>query len=452
MKLNSLKLKTTLIASVLLLAGVSLSGCNGSGSPDTEKPLAQTPDVVSELPESQPYALPIGTNSWVENNPQITEQLMSENGIRDWTEAAHQPVVYFATEQAVNITLGLRGKIANGSAQLKVQTAEQQRQLNMDNQVNKNILVGEFNLSGPGYHAIRLSRDSDGEAIDLDQLLIWPDSADPGLTYLTDNSYWGRRGPSVHFSYGMPENSDIQWFYSQLQVPQGEDVPGSYYMANGFAEGYFGIQVNSDIERRVLFSVWSPYQTDNPEDIPPELRIELLRKGDGVYTGEFGNEGSGGQSYLKYNWQADKTYEFLLQVQPDGETSTDYSAWFKPQDEQQWHLIASFRRPDTQTWASRLHSFLENFLTQYGDRHRSAWYSHQWARDTQGEWHELNRATLTADATARDGDRLDYSGEANERGFLLENGGFIYPPAELDAPHERAASGQPPQINFADLP
>ncbi|ALS98687.1 DUF3472 domain-containing protein [Lacimicrobium alkaliphilum] len=452
MKLNSLKRKTPLIALLLLLVGINLSACNGSGNPDTDQPLAQKPEPVSELPDGQPYTLPIGTNSWVENNPQITEQLMSESGIRDWKRAEHQPVIYFATDQAMDITLGLRGKIAAESAQLRVQIGEQQHQLSIDNHANDDIPAGKFSLEEPGYHAIRLSRTSDGEAIDLDQLLIWPDSADPGLTYLTDNSYWGRRGPSVHFSYEMSANRDIQWFYSQLQVPVGEDVPGSYYMANGFAEGYFGIQVNSDIERRVLFSVWSPYQTDNPEDIPPELRIELLRKGDGVYTGEFGNEGSGGQSYLKYNWQSDKTYEFLLQVQPDGETHTDYSAWFKPDDEQQWQLIASFRRPDTQTWASRLHSFLENFLTQYGDRHRSAWYSNQWARDTQGNWHELTRATLTADATARDGDRLDYNGEANERGFLLENGGFIYPPAELDTAHERTALGQPPEIDFDTLP
>ena len=38
---------------------------------------------------------------------------------------------------------------------------------------------------------------------------------------------------------------DIEWFYSELTVPEGNDVIGSYFMANGFSEGYFGIQVNS---------------------------------------------------------------------------------------------------------------------------------------------------------------------------------------------------------------
>ena len=90
-------------------------------------------------------------------------------------------------------------------------------------------------------------------------------------------------------------------------------------MANGFKEGYFGIQVNSDKERRILFSIWSPFTTDDPKSIPDSLKIVLLNKGKNVYTGEFGNEGSGGQSYLRFNWKADVTYKFLTQIKPNGE-------------------------------------------------------------------------------------------------------------------------------------
>lgn len=60
----------------------------------------------------------------------------------------------------------------------------------------------------------------------------------------------------------MPDTADkVEWFYSEITVPKSNDVIGSYFMANGFAEGYFGIQVNSASERRVLFSVWSPYSS-----------------------------------------------------------------------------------------------------------------------------------------------------------------------------------------------
>ena len=70
-------------------------------------------------------------------------------------------------------------------------------------------------------------------------------------------------------------------------------------MVNGFGEGYFGMQCNSETERRILFSVWSPFDTQEPKLIPDSLKIKLLRKGEGVYIGEFGNEGSGGKSFLQ---------------------------------------------------------------------------------------------------------------------------------------------------------
>ncbi len=72
--------------------------------------------------------------------------------------------------------------------------------------------------------------------------------------------YWGRRGPSVHLTYTVPQDVDLEYAYSEIVVEEGDDPVGSYFMANGFREGYFGIQVNSSQERRVLFSVWSPLQ------------------------------------------------------------------------------------------------------------------------------------------------------------------------------------------------
>src|SRR3546814_7623338 len=127
---------------------------------------------------------------------------------------------------------------------------------------------------------------------------------------------------------------------------------------------------SSDLERRVLFSVWSPYKTDNPDDIPEDQRIVLLRKGKEVHAGEFGNEGSGGQSYLRYPWKAGTTYRFLLHGKPDGKGNTSYTAFFYAPEIKQWKLIASFRRPQTSRWLTRFHSFLENFNPRTGDKQR----------------------------------------------------------------------------------
>ena len=88
-----------------------------------------------------------------------------------------------------------------------------------------------------------------------------------------DFFHWGRRGPSVHLNYPIPDGVNAEWFYNEVTVPKGNDVVGSYYMATGFGEGYFGMQVNSPTERRILFSVWSPFQTDTPSQIPADQKI-----------------------------------------------------------------------------------------------------------------------------------------------------------------------------------
>lgn len=197
-------------------------------------------------------------------------------------------------------------------------------------------------------------------------------------------------------------------------------------MANDFAQGYFGMQVNSPTERRVLFSVWSPYETDNPNEIPEDSRIILLGKGQGVTTGSFGNEGSGGQSYKVFNWEmAGNTYRFLLKGEPSVNNSTDYTAYFFAPETEKWTLIASFRRPHTFTYLKRLHSFLENFSTNTGFIGRKAFYGNQWARDKEGNWYELTNAKFTADATARKGSRLDYAGGSQGNVFYSRTADFL---------------------------
>lgn len=314
--------------------------------------------------------------------------------------------------------------------------------------------MGDFNLTDTGYVKVDFQGVSktDSYYAELSDLYISGAATGGRLNYIQTDVYFGRRGPSVNLGYTPPAGKIVEWFYNEVTVPPGQDPIGSYFMTNGFSQGYCGIQVNSATERRILFSVWSPAVTDDPNSIPDSLKIELLRKGPGVQTGTFGNEGAGGQSYLLYNWQAGTTYRFLTHAVPVANNKTEFTSWFYAPETGSWQLIASFRRPKTYTWLTGLYSFLESFSPETGYIGRKVQYGNQWARDTNGTWHELTNAQFNGDATAESQSRMDFAGGVESTKFYLRNCGFFSNFVKINTPLTRTPSGIAPVINFNTLP
>ncbi|MEH0153147.1 DUF3472 domain-containing protein [Limibacter armeniacum] len=399
------------------------------------------------------YTVSPGGNSWVINSIADNGDVIYDDGVHNWTNLDHVIRTYFKTSSTGALDVGLNIKAPTGSSKIAVTVGDETKEVEITNTVYQVVDIGTFSIDTAGYQFIEIQGVEKSSAYigDITGVLVGGAATTGGITYVEDDFYWGRRGPSVHLSYEVPENKDIKWFYNEVTIPQGEDIVGSYFMANGFGEGYFGMQVNSETERRILFSVWSPYDTQNPDDIPDDYKITLLGKGDGVTTGEFGNEGSGGQSYMVYNWTAGNTYKFLLKGEPSVNNSTDYTAYFYAPEVGDWQLIASFRRPYTSTYLTRPHSFLENFVTGAGYLTRKGLYGNQWVLDTQSQWHEMTRAKFTADATARSGARLDYAGGADGNTFFMQNCGFFSDNTTIDSYHDRTANGIAPTIDFSQL-
>lgn len=169
-------------------------------------------------------------------------------------------------------------------------------------------------------------------------------------------------------------------------------------------------------------------------------------------TNDFGNEGSGGQSYLRYNWKAGQTYQFLLRGRPVENGYTTYTAYFKAINETNWQLIASFRRPKTTTYLKSLYSFLENFIPETGNVQREVEFSNQWIRSKDGKWCELTNAQFTGDNTARKAYRMDYAGGLNDQRFFLRNCGFFYTYTPLKSDFTRPALRKIPRIELESLP
>lgn len=397
--------------------------------------------------------IPVGGNAWVRGHEGfVNSDLITKNGVEGWENPETSVRTFFYVEKPVTIALGLRAKISTKEQKLVVIFNDVSRNITLSDTTESDVFVGDFTLDKTGYYSVDIKKQEESTAaiVDISSLLVYaPDTA--VIKFAKDDFYFARRGPSDHLRYTIPDGvEDIRWFYSEIRIPQHQDVIGSYFMADGFREGYFGIQVNSSSERRILFSIWSPYKTDNPSEVPEKYKIKLLKKGVGVTTGEFGSEGTGGQSYKVFNWKAETTYGFLVGANPVEDSTTIYSAYFYDPEVNTWNLIASFQRPKTKTYLKNLYSFLENFIPEQGVFARRGLYQNQWVYDKSG-WHQVTQATYTADNTARKEYRFDYSGGVNGSAFYLQNCGFTNDHTEINTELERASSNAPPQIDFSRL-
>ena len=181
-----------------------------------------------------------------------------------------------------------------------------------------------------------------------------------------------------------------------------------------------------------FFSVWSPFDTDDPNSIPEDQKVRLLKRAGRVYR-RIWKRRFRRQSYLHYPWRAGVTYRFLLRV-PSAVTIPIIPPGFthlKPVMAAHCQLS----RPQTDTYLVAL--FLSRkFHSRNRTTSRYARYSNQWVCDTRGQWHELTRAHFTADATARKGNRLDYAG-GMQNGFLSQECGFFNERTEIDTDFEQ---------------
>lgn len=409
-----------------------------------------------ENPDST-VTVPLGGNTW-KTGIDTAGGHVTNDGIANWTNPNIGFVTYVRFAKKGRVKLWLNLKVPEGKSQITVSALKTKENIEVSGNNNIDYYAGEWNVADTGYVAFEIKgkAKSGKQFAQIGSIRLSGTAIDNKIAFVKNNEggffYWGRRGPSVHLSYIMPGNMNTEWFYNEVTVPKGNDVIGSYFMADGFAEGYFGMQVNSPTERHILFSVWSPFKTDNPGQIPEDQKIILLKKGEGVHTGEFGNEGSGGQSYLLYNWRAGNTYKFLTRAKPDGKNKTIYTAYFLAPELGKWQLIASFSRPQTNTYLTHLHSFLENFEPEQGIITRMVYFKNEWTADENGKWTELNKARFTIDNTGVKGYRMDYAGGIANTAFYLRNCGFFNNYTVKNIVFERPGAGKMPEVDFGRLP
>ena len=374
-------------------------------------------------------------------------RISSRSGVTNWKDASTKVLWFgeFKNPGSLNAVVELR--LPEGSeSKLRLSVAGHSREVTVKGAGTNAVTAdfGAFEISKAGYQKFVLeSLNAAGQPFgDIDALVL------SGVT--TNDTHFNyksrRNAASVHLGYPVGKGTNVAAFYCEMT---GIDDPvHTYYMACGWHRGYFGMQVNSPTERRIIFSVWdSGGEAVDRKKVADDNRVKLIAKGDGVYTGDFGNEGTGGHSHLKYAWKTGQKQRFLVTAQPTNEIFTIFSGYYFHPGKKEWILISSWRAPKEGGWLRGLYSFSENFGGNNGHLRRKALYGNQWIRTDAGQWIELTTARFTHDGTGK-ADRLDRFGGVENGLFFLSHGGFVEGFTQSGDTFTRPSTGQLPDIKL----
>lgn len=397
------------------------------------------------VPAYTAYALPV-EQSTEDDESNI---FSVKDGLHNWTDTRQQIQFYFKLRNRGNLQLALLLKndkpgnilaasIAGRSFTVKVPQSKE----------FKLVSIGAVAINDTGFYTLTLSSSSKkgGYIADIRSLEL-SGNAVKGIHF---NPKPRRNAASVHLLYPLPDSVKALSFYNEITIPKDADVLHSYYMACGFARGYFGIQVNSPTERRVIFSVWdSGDEALDRNKVAEENKVQLIAKGEDVFADGFGNEGTGGHSHWVFDWKTEETYKFLVTAIIDSAASTTtYTGYFFIPEIQKWKLIAAFKAPKDGKPLRKLYSFVENFWGVNGQSYRKAYFGNQWIRKESGDWTELTKSTFSYDATGKAGDRIDYGAGVENNKFYLWNGGFRSASAQFNDTLNRILTGERPVIDL----
>lgn len=248
---------------------------------------------------------------------------------------------------------------------------------------------------------------------------------------------------SVHLWY---DNVEATLFYNEATVTQS--APGSYFAVCGFSHGYFGMQELSNSEKVIIFSVWDPGDQNDPNIVAADKKVNIIWKADDVRTDRFGGEGTGAQSFLKYNWQINQTYKYLIKSKVNG-NRTAYKAYFFINETNQWKHLATFETLSGSSENIRgLYSFVEDFLRNYESPswERSVSFTNTIAVNKNQEVIKLDRVTFT---TIDNHPLNSINALVNGTKFVLASGGNIQNTTAVNSSLQRNGTNSMPRAFLA---
>ena len=349
-------------------------------------------------------------------------QVTESEGVSDWKDPALKVLWFGEFKTPGQLACALELRLAAGEeTRLRLTVAGQSHEATGKGTGHAPLRLdfGVFAIPTNGYQRLMLeSLNAPGKAAGNLANLVLDGPASVGAHF---NLAERRNAASVHLSYPVAA-TNIDMFYCEVT---GLETPlWTYFEACGWHRGYLGMQVNSPTERRVIFSVWdSGRESVDRAKVGAENRVTLIAKGEGVFAGDFGHEGTGGHSHLVCDWKTGEKQRFLVTAKPTDATHTIYSGyWFEP-GQKKWMLISSWKAPGDGGYLHGLYSFCENFGGGNGELARKALYGNQWFHTADGAWHAQTVASFSHDPTGKT-NRLDRFMGLENGEFFLSTGGF----------------------------
>jgi hypothetical protein len=410
--------------------------------------------VIGYAQDSTSAIINLYSNGYTIPRAKGEETFITKDGLLSWSNSGRVTKIYFyvAKPTSIDVSLQLGQFFEESKLSISMDGKSKAHVVALRNNDAK-VMVGHYQITDTGYHFFEIKGASkNGTKYPSIQAFLFENFTKGAIQYNTSNY---RGAASTHLRYSVPGDSAVQWFYTEVMVPsEVQHSVNAYYETNGFHSGYGGIQINSATERRFIFSIWSLFKTDDPKQIPADYIVHLNKKGDHVFTGDFGDEGSGGHSHLVAPWKTNTTYRFLTGITAlKGDSATYIGYYASPADNYQWHLLSQWtqHKTDTKTGFKRLYAFVENFGDN-GDDYFKAYYSNQWAITFSGNWIELTEAKFTTTANNKTHQRFDYGAGVENGMFYMFSGGFkkirnIMPGDMITRP----ATGKHIQIDFEGL-
>lgn len=257
------------------------------------------------------------------------------------------------------------------------------------------------------------------------------------LTARADERLAGIACRSVHLQFPAPAGDA---FANEVIVDQSSE--GTYFCVCGFTQGYFGLQELADGKKVLIVSVWDPGNQNDPNAVAKDQRVKLVAKDEHVRIGRFGDEGTGGQSFLDFDWKVGEAYRFLVTARVDG-PRTAFAAYFAPPDAKAWRHLVTFSTLTGGKPLGGYYAFVEDFRRNRvsATRERRARFGNGWVRGTDGRWTALTRARFTADRNPAV--NID-AGVRGDRFFLATGGSVKNEGTPLGREIDRSPAGVPP--------